>query len=797
MTLNLVKTIAVPTALLCAVLASGCVLPYEQINTPTPIETATLPDQARTKSTKTGIPLATPAADETTEARVYTGSGEFVSTRTGQQARGPTGIMAQAQTSGGAGSGPGAASGSSGSTKDGITINLVGASVVEVAKTVLGDVLGVNYIVSEKVKATITMRTVRPVDKAGLLEIFEAVLRAEGAALVIDGGVYKIIPASDAAGAGTPLRQGRAGGRPTAGLSTEIIPLRFVAAAEMERIIRSAAPQASVLRADAARNVIVMSGTQTELAQMRDLINVFDVDSMRGMSFGLFPVETADPDAIAQELDVLFANDRDGPTKGLVRFLGNKRLKTVFVITPRSEYLKKAATWIARLDKASQATEKRVNVYHVQHRVAGELATLVQKIYGGRDSGRGSETIRTTSSAGSGSDASRPLGDSSAGGGSSASGTGGIAAPTIASPSQPSVGTGPQPLDTARPPGVGVGAITDSPAAPATTDTNKAGSGFGGGLPPDDRNAGISVVADETNNSLVITATAAEYKRVLKTLYTLDTAPVQVLLEGTIAEVTLNDELKFGVRWFFQNGNQSVGFTDASGTIAAALPGFSYFLNAANAKVLINALSNVTDVNVLSTPSLMVIENKKAVLQVGNEVPILTQTAVPIQNQAVNQSAVLNSVTYRNTGVILNITPRVGKDGRVLLEIEQEVSDVVAQTSSGIQSPTISQRRVKTTVAVRDGETIVLAGFIRDSASRVRDQIPILGDIPFIGQAFKSKDDTIQRTELLITITPQVIRDDSQISAVTTELRDSINLSTRPQRGTPPDHREQWDRLIR
>ena len=276
----------------------------------------------------------------------------------------------------------------------------------------------------------------------------------------------------------------------------------------------------------------------------------------------------------------------------------------------------------------------------------------------------------------------------------------------------------------------------------------------------------------------------------------MDTTPNQVMLEATIAEVSLNDELKFGVRWFFQKGNQSVGFTDAASAVGA-VAGFSYFFNTVNVKAVINALGTVTDVNVLSSPTMMVLENKKAVLQVGDEVPILTQSAVTPLNAGGTLNPIVNSVTYRNTGVILGITPRVGEDGRVLLEVEQEVSDVVDRKASGIDSPTIQQRRIKTTVTVRDGETIILAGLMQDKSTRTRDQIPIIGSIPFIGNAFKNKTDTINRTELLIAITPQVIRDDSQLSAATSEFRDSLNLATRPQRKTGPDTREQIDRIVR
>jgi general secretion pathway protein D len=784
---NVTKVMRGVSALLCGAVLTACTLPYEQLSLPRQIDPpAVAGNSGQPGTTRKGLPLSAPGSPETTEPRLYKGSGEFAGgnrSRTAESnptwvADGPVGqapIVNGAQT-----------------TKDGVAINLVGASVVEVAKTVLGDVLGVNYIVSEKVKATITMRTVRPVDKAGLLEIFEAVLRAEGATLVVEGGVYKIVPTGDATASGAPLRPRRTGNRQVAGVTTDIVPLRYVAPAEMERVLKSAAPQAGVLRVDSARNLIMISGTASELSSMRDLVNIFDVDWMRGMSFGLHPVETSDPEAIAQELDTIFANDKDSPTKGIVRFIGNRRLKSVLVISARPEYLQKAATWIARIDKASQATEKQVHVYHVQHRPVNELAQLLQKVYASSRGGGGSN-FRPASSSGSGlADVPRS--------GESSSGSGPVAAPTITAPSQPGFGSASRSSDAASltagnrgTDGIGTGEAVVS--SPAETTTRASG---GSTLPPDDRSSGISVVADEPNNSLVITATASEYRRMHRILQTMDTTPNQVMLEATIAEVSLNDELKFGVRWFFQKGNQSVAFTDAAGVVGAAA-GFSYFFNTVNVKAVINALSTVTDVNVLSSPTMMVLENKKAVLQVGDEVPILTQSAVTPLNAggggALNP--IVNSVTYRNTGVILGITPRVGEDGRVLLEVEQEVSDVVDRKASGIDSPTIQQRRIKTTVTVRDGETIILAGLMQDKSTRNRDQIPIIGSIPFVGNAFKNKTDTINRTELLIAITPQVIRDDSQLSAATSEFRDSLNLATRPQRKTGPDTREQIDRIVR
>jgi general secretion pathway protein D len=312
----------------------------------------------------------------------------------------------------------------------------------------------------------------------------------------------------------------------------------------------------------------------------------------------------------------------------------------------------------------------------------------------------------------------------------------------------------------------------------------------------DDRTSGISVVADEANNQLIITANAQEYKRIRKILEHVDVSPNQVLLETTIAEVTLNDDLKFGLRWFFQNEKNRTQFAadPFEPFTSQVIPGFSQIFRTPNVQITLNALSSVTDVNVKSSPSLMVLDNKTATLQVGDEVPIITQQATGV---AVAGAPVVNSVQMRNTGVVLAITPRIGDNGRVLLDVEQEVSDAVRTTSSTIDSPTIQKRRVRTTVAVNDGESLILAGMIQDKATRTRDQVPFLGDVPVFGNLFKQKDDAIRRTELLIAITPRIVKNTHQVRSIAAEFRDKLNFTTRPTREAPPGRREQVDRLLR
>lgn len=742
--------------LLAALLAlAGCVQPWQQLALPEPGPTATA-----TGSVTRSTPLSGGAVDTSREPRAQIGSGEL----TGQPD--PRPIVRNEPV------------------RDGVTVSLAEASVSAAARAILGDILKVPYSVSEKVKGSVTLQTSKPVGKDALIDTFEDVLRAQGAALVSDGsGGYKILPVEDAVAQGAPVLA-RGATRRGPGMATEIVPLQHVAAPEMERILRSMVPSSIVLRADAARNVIVVTGTRAELASLADIVAVFDVDTMRGMSFAILPVEAADPEAVAQELDTVFANDRDGPTKGMVRFIGNRRLKAVLAISPRKDYLEKAERWLRRLDQVSQETQKRVFVYHVQNRPVQELAALLQKVYLSQDQGRASASATPVASPA----IATPI--------SSAPGNGGNGAAPTPLP-QPI----PQPLAPAtpvpqaqvqsqvQPLSAQTGAITTAGIDPPPQV--RAGlSGF-----VDDRAAGVGIVPDDKNNMLVITATAGEYKRLRQILTQIDVASAQILLEATIAEVTLTDQLKMGLRWYFQNSKNGFKLTDdALGSVAPVFPGFSYFLNAPNVQVTLKALSQITDVNVVSSPTLMVLDNHKAVLQVGDEVPIATQSAVGVIAPG---APIVNSISFRNTGILLSLTPRVSDQGRVLLDVEQEVSDVVPTKSSNIDSPTIQQRRVRTTVAVNDGESIVLAGLMQDRASRARDQVPVLGDVPVVGNLFKSKTDEIRRTELLIAITPRVVKDVHALRGITSEFRDKLNFSTRPQRQGPPDRREQVDRILR
>lgn len=283
------------------------------------------------------------------------------------------------------------------------------------------------------------------------------------------------------------------------------------------------------------------------------------------------------------------------------------------------------------------------------------------------------------------------------------------------------------------------------------------------------------VVADATNNSIVVWGNDTEQQSFARLIQSLDTTPVQVLLEATIAEVALNDQLDFGLRWFFENGDLRSTFSDATnGAVSSNFPGLSFTFQGTSAAVAINALSSVTDVNVVSSPSLVVIDNQEARLQIGDQVPVATQQVRDVSDP---DAPIVNTISFRDTGIILDVRPRVSESGRVVLEITQEVSSVSTTSTSGIDSPTISQRRIETSVALFDGETIALGGLIEESQNRTNSQVPAVGEIPVLGALFRSRSDRVRRTELLVLITPRVIRNGVEARAATEELRQRISDS--------------------
>ncbi|MCK1643024.1 type II secretion system secretin GspD [Bradyrhizobium sp. 157] len=640
-----------------------------------------------------------------------------------------------------------------------VVLNLASVPLQQAAKTVLGDMIGVNYVVDPRVDGVISVQTTRPVSKAEALEMFQTALAPIGAVLVQSRGTYRIAPADQAATGAIVTGDGPADSA-IAGNGVRVVSLKYVSATEVARVLEPMVPKGAIVQADDARNILALKGSPAEIESMLDSISVFDVDVMKGMSFAVVPVKTAQPEKMVDELKAIFASEKEGPLKGRVRFIANTRLGAILVVTSQPSYLPRAQTWIRRLDAKAAGSERQLHVYQVQNRPVAELASVLQSMFSNEmkvvKPPTRSVSPRSKQASFSGSSARAP--------GPSGSVTD-MDQSAAAGLLRGGVNSGNNDLQSLQ------RALNNEPDA-LTADSMEPppSSGSGpGGEPP------LKIVADETKNSLLIMANDRDYQRVLRVIQGLDVVASQVLIEAVIAEVTLNDKLQYGVQWqLSKKGTPTASFSNAlTGGVASVFPGFNYAVNAASIAATLSALNALTRVNVISTPSLMVLDNKTARLQIGDQVPITTQTAT---STVTAQTAIVNSITMQDTGVILSVTPRINESGRVQLEIEQEVSAVVKTTSSGIDSPTIQQRRVKTTVVVNDGEVLALGGMIQEQASKTSNQIPLLGDIPGLGAAFSNRGDQVQKTELVILITPKVVRDGTEGRLVTEEYRRKMHV---------------------
>jgi len=613
----------------------------------------------------------------------------------------------------------------------GITLNFVNTDVKDVAKAVLGDYLKLNYEIGSNVQGTVTIQTSQPLKHSQVLPALEQALRLNGMTIVESHGIYKVLPLTDAP---RLARVSPAGPRSKSdiGYGIDIVPVHYVGAAEMQKLLEPLAPASGIIHADTARNVLLIEGTAEERQTLRDDVALFDADWLSGMSFAIFTPSYTDADELTKELNQVMGG-LNSPVGGLVQLVPIQRLNAVLAISHQTKYLEHLRAWVNRLDRPGQGSDKRIYIYSVQNGRASDLANTLGKLLFG----------------GNGSSPARSAGGSAA----SSSFEPGLNTPAATTTSMSQTG--------------GLQSSGGASTTPTTSQSHEgvSVSGDAPGL------GNLSITADETNNALAILATPQQYGTIEQALRKLDAAPLQVLLEAAIAEVTLTNDTKYGVQYFYQpnSANQIVLSDSGASSIAQSFPGFSYmFSNGNNIKVILDAIATVTHVEVVSSPEVMVLNNQTANLQVGDRIPIITQQAVSTTS---GDAPIVNSVEYEDTGVILKVTPRVNRGGMVMLDISQEVSEVASATTSGIQSPTIQERKISSSVAVQDNETIVLGGLISDTRSTTRSGIPYLQDVPLLGNLFRDTGNNKDRTELMVLITPHVVDDIRKARKVTDELR--------------------------
>ena len=609
-----------------------------------------------------------------------------------------------------------------------ITLNFQGTDINEFVKVILSDLLQRSFVIDPEVRGSVTMATAQPLRRADLFPLLEEILAINKAAIIEADGIYQILPRPKAArGNLSPLT---ADIELDGGYSVRVIPLQYIAAPELGKILEPFVAEGGELRIDKPRNMVIIGGTPRELARLQDTIDIFDVDWLRGMSVGLYPLDHVGPATLKRELDeILGGMEGGGPDEllgGLVRTVALERLNSILLISATPAALGRTETWLYRLDRPGERAGQNLYVYEVQNAKAVEIAKILSEVFSGKGQ-------------------------------------------TEAAP--PSLAPGTTPVE--------ITAVTETAIDEDAPLPVEAAAPGGGGRELAVPAAGsVEIIADDTRNALVILATAQDYRMIAAAIRKLDVVPLQVLIEASILEVTLAGDLDYGIEWFFSNqigrsrGGQ--GALDLGGAgVSALAPGFAYTIvnSAANVKVALNALESESEVNVLSAPSLMVLDNQTARINVGDEIPVPSRQST---SNITPGAPTVNEIRFRNTGITLEVTPRVNNSGLVTMEIRQEVSNAIRTTSSTINAPTIQKRQIKSTVAINSGQTIVLGGLIRNSETENASGVPVLQQIPALGKLFGNTSAKNRRTELVVLLTPRVVRNQDDAQKITDEFRKKL-----------------------
>ncbi|KTF37302.1 type II secretion system secretin GspD [Xanthomonas vesicatoria] len=665
------------------------------------------------------------------------------------------------------------------------TFNFEGESVQAVVKAILGDMLGQNYVVAPGVQGTVTLATPNPVSPAQALNLLEMVLGWNNARMVFSGGRYNIVPADQAlAGTVAPSTASPSAAR---GFEVRVVPLKFISASEMKKVLEPYARPNAIVGTDNSRNVITLGGTRAELENYLRTVQIFDVDWLSGMSVGVFPIQSGKAEKVSADLEKVFGEQSKTPSAGMFRFMPLENANAVLVITPQPRYLDQIQQWLDRIDSAGGGV--RLFSYELKYIKAKDLADRLSEVFGGRSNNGDSNASlapgaessvlggalgnRDSSMGGSSGMTGGSVGENgdSSGSGSSFGGSSGVGG---SSGSSGGLGNGSLQLS---PRSNGNGAVT---------------------LEVEGDKVGVSAVAE--TNTLLVRSTPQSWNSIRAVIEKLDVMPMQVHIEAQIAEVNLTGELRYGVNWYFENAVNAPGAATDNGVtngtgigLGAGLAnaagrniwgdiagkvgsgGLAWSFLGKNAAAIISALDTVTNVRLLQTPSVFVRNNAEATLNVGSRIPI-NSTSI---NTGLGSDSSFSSVQYIDTGVILKVRPRVTKDGMVFLDIVQEVSSpgdrptacasATATVNQAACNVDINTRRIKTEAAIQSGDTIMLAGLIQDSTSDGSAGVPFLSKLPVLGSLFGQKTQNKRRSEVIVLLTPSIVRNPMEARNLTDE----------------------------
>ena len=633
-----------------------------------------------------------------------------------------------------------------------VTLNFEATSLREFIKVVFDDILEENYLIDPQVDGVVTLHTTHAISREAVLSILESVLELNGAVLVQDRGIYKIVPVAGAEGAGVSPLVGRQAQGQGAGYGVRIVPLEHVSAGEIEKILTPFMPAGATLRIDATRNLVILSGPRYRLDHLLETVKVFDVDWLKGMSFGMFPLHYADAAVLVGEIENVIGAEGQTPFAGIVRLVPIERLNAILVITHQPKHMAAVRRLIEQFDWGTEASPgRRLYVYHVKYGKAENIATVLQELFG-QVQAVGQQTD---------SQGIPELPPGVEGGGN-----------VFRTAKQLS-----DPISPVGAPGAG-GDYPERVTAPAATST--AGEETAAGTTVAGEGEGpVTIMADQDNNAILVMASPADYRMIEAAIRKLDIQPRQVLINAIISEVTLNDELDYGVGWFLSGGNFELGFnTPLPGGAEAAGEGLALaiFNNSDETRMFFDLLASKSNVKFISAPQVMVRDNQTATIRVGDQIPVTTRSS---QSTSDPDAPIVTEVQFRDTGTLLTVTPRINAGGQVTMDISQEVSLPGSEPAvGGGGNVSIAQRTIDSSVTVHGGQTVVLGGLIRETRTESKSGIPLLMDIPWLGQLFSTTGENVGRTELIVTINPVVVENQRDAELVTKDLRQRMKSAS-------------------
>ncbi|QNP49960.1 type II secretion system secretin GspD [Diaphorobacter aerolatus] len=700
------------------------------------------------------------------------------------------------------------------------------APIQDVVTVFMREVLKVDYILHQPITGSVTLATRGPISPDDALSLLESALQVNGLAMGRDSrGVYHVGKLDSLKGVVSNIRVAGTKGSLPPGYGVVIIPLEFIGATEMAAILKPMVQGEAIVRVDTLRNMLVMVGTRNQAEGWMDMVKTFDVNMLKGMSVGVFPLKYASVKEVESALQLLNSGASGGapaggapaaarpagqsqgtpaggaaaantpavalsenfPLYGAIRVLPIARINSILVVTPRAAYLEEARRWIEKLDKPSDnGAEPQLFIYQVQNGNAQHLASVLSGVFGGMQNNpfqSGGATGATGVAPGMGgavagtAGVNNPYGNSNnafnanlggvnnayGGGGGYGGGYGGYGGGV-------GYGGGAGMFGQNMGSGFSSGGLSNLNTRNTANNANRPSISMAANF------GSIRVVADALNNSVLIWSTRAEYEKIEATLKRLDIPPTQVLIEASIIEVTLGDDLEYGLQWYFTDGNKPgsvpnnrTGRGTVGGSVNAA-GGFTYqSLNPyGRVQATLTALAEKTHLKVVSSPNLMVLDNHTATIAVGEQRAVNTATTI-IPNGT--NSTVTNSIQYKDTGVNLVVTPSVNAGNLVTMQVDQMLTDILDKSSD---TPSFMQRQVSSKVAVRSGESIVMGGLIKDTESKSKKGVPVLSQIPLLGGLFGTQGSTNDRTELLVVLSPRVVRTDIDIREVSDDLRDRL-----------------------